>query len=56
MLEAAALHLKNAALHRGQATGLLLRFRLILYFYLALLFRMVFYFRLALHGFSTFLF
>ena len=40
VLEAAALHLKDAALHRGQTTGLLLRFRLILYFYLVLCLRM----------------
>lgn len=56
VFESAALHLKDAALHRSQTAGLLLRFRLALRFHLALLFRLVFYFRLGLSGFSTFLF
>ncbi|BAI64076.1 uncharacterized protein conserved in archaea [Rothia mucilaginosa DY-18] len=38
VLEAAALHLKDAALHRGQPAGLALGFRLVFYFRLALRF------------------
>ena len=55
VLEAAALHLKDAALHRGQTAELLLRFRLIMCFYLVLYLRMSPCLCLDLSGFGAFL-